>query len=1313
MIEGLQYILDKRIVVPTVNADDLTTTPAQVDADYSNHAHTFIPMGPVEEIADRLVKQVASRKTIKGMLIAPYGYGKTSTLVFLWHRCQKQKILAVPPFYCSSLLDILQATYAWVRYQFTNTHPGHLNALNALYQRHYGATLEERARHYASEFGVTEQSALGILRRQQASGEYRMQLTASTLHTFLQELTALVLEAGFRGLIIFPDEFQAFIGRTDSVRQTLQSVREFVWALNSSKAADGSKPPLGVLISADDTTESKIQTGGGDILDRLREDGFYLNLRTIYDQTFPASLWKRYVEAFQLDDEAAKLIDSHTLRAIGQIAEREDLARGPRTVIDTFKGAIRHYERTGQSYTPMHLIDDFLEDRIQFEGERNDLKRITKLALVVSSVTTPEREQAVKLMAAFPRGVSEQVHKHYGLTRALNDLSKGGGHGELMTLLIDGYTLLGLQRTGDGGRHMVDRIMAQFGRDYEADDAHAEAAARAFEQSISSRLFASRRGGQVIGWNAFEMNETTYGSRYGVVEGTFSPSYPRRKVAVQIAYLPKQLIAERNDLDLQFDFLLHWQNTPNAEGTGQIEQLADHTIRWHLALRRPLEGEIPGDIKKLQQFINPTFISPLLLLSLITYIGRWEQDFNERIPERDQAELKTLTDRLANHALTLLFNQGLHASWNGELKRAGTGLVEEVFTAWMQKHYPNYATFFNHAQYQEVLRKYADVIKNLPKKEARGHADIQKEKSEWARLFGVSSVATFENLLDTAYKPLLQKVDWSGSKARLRCLLHPLEQHVMQQLHSESQTHYVGGTAVQSISANALAERAIKDGYRQEEVLEAIQLLLARKMVGFERGQQSMIYLPIDTLSAEKLQSDLAEQERRLRELPFGLIPATKRDELGTQLAQVSRQLQGQSDEEELDATNYVIAQLRERITDAITEQRSVLENQLRKQRGEVEDRLAGIKRIGEQIDPQIQGQVSFVQHLSALRLELAGQYNNVKRDLETQRTTLTAALEVANDDPVSGVLKLQQSATKATTETSGLTQRFDILKAHTEGLSRWREVLQQADTLFSAPGLPTQLREELLRNIVPSISEHLTKQAFNGLKDWEIFQKKLEALNHQFKEHQSIGNKRFGEIKDAYVRVLRELNIKQPTLRARYEYGADDESYTDLFQDTKEKISARLDEIQSELNRINSDLVRVEHLQALDSEQRALLQTLKKRHQDLLRDLGNVQTSLTIEIVRQRETELPPFVERVQVIDAAIGKLREGINGLLRVDTSRTAAEERVMTLLDGRQEYDLGQIFLNMRQSQDVQLDELLNLLRDLFKKGQVELKVRRRSI
>jgi hypothetical protein len=1304
MIEGLRHILEKQVVIPTFNADALNQRPDQVDADYTHHAYTFIPMGTVDDTTNRLVKQIAGNKTMKGMLIAPYGFGKTSTLVFLWYRCQEQQLLAVPPFYCSSLLDILRSTYGWVRYRFTQIAPGLLADIDALYHRHYASTIEERAKTYARDFGVSEHTARGMLQRQQESGEYRIQLTAQRLLAFLSELVPLVEQAGFRGLVLFPDEFQAFIGRSENVRQTLQTLREFIWELM------GVSLKLGVIISSDDTTESRIQTGGGDILDRLRADGFYINLRTVYDQSFPMALWERYKDTFDLGD-AVGLIDQYTLCALGQIAEREDLARGPRTVIDAFKAAIRHYERTGRNYTPMDLIDDFLEERIRFE-EQNVIKRETRKALSVSTVDRPERQQAVKLMAAFPRGVTRQTSDQYNLTQAINDLSKGGGHGELMYRLVDGYTLLGLQRTGDGSRHIVDRMIAEYGRDYEPDELHVEAATRAFERHILSKLFATRRGGQAIGWTALELTPSHLGSRYGEIEGSFTPQYPRRKVAVQLAYRQQQLVEEREAHDLQFDFLLNWDESETDTGAGRIELVEQHTIRWHLALRTTTEGQVPGDIAKIQQYINPAFISPLLLLALIDFIDRWEQDHNERVPERDRPEITLLIDRLSMRAVEMLLSQGLHASWEGTLKRAGAGLVEEVFTAWMGKQYPDYVTFFNHAQYQEVIKRYQDAVNSLPKKEARGHASLRRDKNELAKLFGLTSVSTFENMVDTAYRPLLKKVSWEGREGELLCRLHPLEQQVMDQIRADGTTHYVGGVAVQGLPTNIIAQQAYMRGYRDEEILLTLQILFARRLTSIQRGSQNIAYIPVDTLNAETLQSDLAAQQSRLKELPAGLLPGQQLNNLEKQATELTQRLETTTDEEELDEINHAIARLREEITSSVSEQQSVFEGQLREQRHAVDDELVALNRTRSQIEPVFQGQVGFVQHLSALRMELMNTYNNVKRTLETQRTTLTSSLEAKGGDPVAVVLELQKQHREAVSQLGHLKQQVQQLRTYCDGLDHWRNVLKQADALFAAPGLPNDLRHALTDDVVPTISEHLVKRRFEGLKDWETFRQKVEAINQKFSARQTAGNKQFGEVKDAYLQLLRELRVSQSALRARYEYGADDDSYRDLFEEVVGKIQVRLDELGGEIERVNSDLIRVQYLQNLTTEQRTELSTLKSTHKAATQLLAQMKTALTVTMVQDRETALPNYSQQVITLDEQLSELRTGVGKLLTVDTSRTPEEEQFMALLEGRQDYDLTQLFLSLRRQQEIDLEQALEILRGLFKKGQIEIKVRRRA-
>ena len=94
MLAGLQAILEKQVVLSTVAAHDLRTRPQQIESNYLKHVETFIPMGDIEVYGERLANQVSEGKTPKGMIVAPYGYGKTSTLAFLWSKCEQRKLIA-------------------------------------------------------------------------------------------------------------------------------------------------------------------------------------------------------------------------------------------------------------------------------------------------------------------------------------------------------------------------------------------------------------------------------------------------------------------------------------------------------------------------------------------------------------------------------------------------------------------------------------------------------------------------------------------------------------------------------------------------------------------------------------------------------------------------------------------------------------------------------------------------------------------------------------------------------------------------------------------------------------------------------------------------------------------------------------------------------------------------------------------------------------------------------------------------------------------------------------------------------------------
>src|SRR5690349_11804847 len=107
-IEGLDYILRKEEVVPTVSASDLRDQPEMVEINYKRHVRTYLPVSRVAETRDgsltvsefenKIIKSIKDKRAPRGYLTAEYGYGKTSTALYLWQRAEAANILAVPPF---------------------------------------------------------------------------------------------------------------------------------------------------------------------------------------------------------------------------------------------------------------------------------------------------------------------------------------------------------------------------------------------------------------------------------------------------------------------------------------------------------------------------------------------------------------------------------------------------------------------------------------------------------------------------------------------------------------------------------------------------------------------------------------------------------------------------------------------------------------------------------------------------------------------------------------------------------------------------------------------------------------------------------------------------------------------------------------------------------------------------------------------------------------------------------------------------------------------------------------------------------------
>lgn len=1305
MLEGLQSILDKQAVLSTVNADDLLQDSQKVEGDYQRHVATFVPMGDVSGFAQRLVRRTVRSRTPKGMIVAPYGYGKTSTLAFLWNECESEDLIAVPPFYCSNLLDILKATYGWVKYRLELSQPHLVADLSEVYQKYTAATVEEMAERYAKEHGLSRVTAIGLLEDMLEKGTLVLDLTPSNLLFFLDATTDIVKQAGFQGLIVLPDEFQQYISKGANLRRTIQEFREFVWGLDTRENS------IGVIFSIPSYAEATIQEQGKDILHRLKKDDLFYRLQDIYTQEFPAQLWNRYGETFKLGDTAREVVDSHTLRAIGQIAERDDLGEGPRTVVDSFKRAILCYQDQGRPYTPIDLIDDFLESNIRFQAQANKIKRVTRQVLDSSVVDTADKERAVKLMAAFPRGCPAQVQEDYQLRKVINSLSKQA-HGELMTHLVEGYTLLGL-RPSEGPTQTVDIIITRFWRAYEEDELHLEGAIRAFTEKLLPRFFQKRRGSAATGWGDLDFTPAPEGSYVALIEGTFNPRFPRRRLALQVGHRPDQMKALLSNADMQFDFRFHSQD-PDLPGTITIP--SERVVRFGINIRQRVKGALPSDIQKLQDFVNPAFVTPLLMLSLVDYFDRWEEIEETTIAESDRSEMEILTTRLLNHTVQMLFNRELAESHNPPLRNIGGRIFEELFNRRCIDLFPDYHTFYVHAHYEQVMGGYTNAMRDMTLKQRRGRTSLQGTKEALARRFGVGSVSTFANRAQNEYQDLMRIEEWKGrgesGQAKILLKLHPLEEIILGELRTSSDMRQFQGDEVPALASDRVVSLARPKGYRDEETLIALQLLAARGYARFD-VEKRVVYLAQVGPDPKELEEWVERLSDELERIPPDLLSSERIEEFRTQLDAAHERIDEASDnEEELDEIQTSLNDIDSHLGNALATRRDSLRQELNRLILSV-DRAVIDLRQASLLDREIEGQVAFVMHLNELRQRLADQRRRLATNYDELKGQLTDAANQAQGGPISESLNLYQALNEGNARYESLEEERESLSRQVHHLGKWASLLRDATRLFNELERLPDLQRDLTREVIPQIQAHLTKRRLKGLPDWETFQVKVEAIEEELEKRRRHGNELFGQVKEDYEEFLRVIDVRDYRPTTRYTYGEDEGSYQDLYKEVQEKAASRLEEIEEDLEQNEVDLLKAEYIQELSEEQDSLVEELEQRAQEAREELQSLKRATSASLVKEAGEGLKIYGERVQDVATVVVDIRRALGPILYAEHELSEAEQEILDAFGRRRDVDPTDLFVSLRkQGYELDWSDFMEFVDHLYRKNRILIRMTRRG-
>lgn len=1220
-LEGLQAVLDKEEIVSTPLAGDMLDHPARIEELYLRHVRTYIPLGrqvtgsdqgpSVADFERQVIRDVREGGATRGYLTGEYGYGKTSTALYLWERARAENLLAVPPFKFQNLKDLVIASYGWATYELSRTRPDLLPKAQSLYHAAVDRTAEAFAKRYQMSLGTAQQ----MLQEQPDL----LRLNTQDYVRFIEDLTSLAQEAGFAGLLILADELQQYIEPAAQAgqRDPISALFDLVEAIRIRRG----RLPFGLVLIIPPKDLSILRDQRGDLVHRMLQVS--LDLGTIYDRWFPQRLWHRLAATFTFEDHRDRIISAECLDALGQIAARGDLSDGPRTVINVIRRATQRYIAAGHPedapYTPERLIEDFLSGAITFDSARR-IPHITGQALGHSMVKGhPLRERAIKWAAAFPQeGLPRTLQEHLGLAEAIDELARS----VLNDLLIEvgdrrsgGLTLRGLDHVGVQTDWLTTAIR-EFWRAFDQDQEQSRRwVIAAFLSLLSTKVFPANQ------WSASSASAGGLFASAGMtLEGCFSSvrqQFPDRRIVVQVLWQGEPDLGKGGDEEIVVLFRIHTEMGESPSQSHSALQIEAQARRIEVALDLMRRDDNLRSAQ-IDQFVRPailsTHLTPRLLLALYQFLD--EKRANNLIPKEDQQFVQyAFQAALLDAAFQLLFHPGLDESWGVGQER----IIESALIALLEQLYPKYVTLIRNSQWSSALQKYSNVLQRRDLAyERQGKLPIEGVKRDIAAMFGLSDTGLdsfIENFgaLIVIERPFPTRVTArAGEKGAVRLTLHPLEQAVISWLQAVPQemTSAAKGAPVvrRGLPLGEIRRRAAQIGYLPQEIDAGVKLLGERQLVEHELRRDFLYEKAAITPSLDEIDHLLTAWQHDLATLkqafPASAQIAQWQQEADALRRELDEQLRTRPDDKRALEIKGQTLSFR-RLLEAFAEEQH---QQLRDKASRLQISLPRFDgRLVSRLDTTVRGVVTFAQTLNTLRVEALKRYEELDDALNRARGELDAVQRAIQNESLS-LSVLAQSATDLTRCEQAIDtvrQRYDQFVAQAEVFQGWLELATRA----------SQLGEEVQRlggeaggyragfdQWTREVHSSLTDQAYDTLSAPNTLHQELDALSDTVRQTVESAAQRFAERQARYRQAISaNLGLNDAALWPLHQYNpqavADGESR--LVADVKATIQRWCEQIGGTIRQTQADLrstLQSPHMASLsiDEQQRLEAQSVQ-----------------------------------------------------------------------------------------------------------------------
>lgn len=1315
-VKNLIQELDEGII-STWSAERIGDEAAKVEDDYKVFARNHVQVTDTSDYQSKLIDTIEENdEPTKGFIYGPYGHGKTSIMVKLWSDLEEENIVAVPPFTFSSFTDLRDALYGWLHYKLTQeASEEEVKNLEKIHSKYISDALEERLEdRFGDEYeGTRLEEFKEMFRELSDSDDMNLEISPKDLIDFFDECTDLAKDAGYDGLIILPDELQQFLSSSGSRDAAVAKLRNLIFDLIGGNHIDDD---FGIVFSMPRRTKSRLDDQAADIINRLQKDGLDLNLETVYGKDFSKKLWAEYAEKFGFDDERYEIISERCFEAIGQITTRDDLSGGPRTVIDIFRIAINNYIDNQQTFNSLDLGDAYYRGDIRYSGDNEKIRKAIENTIRNSNVDSEEKEKVVKLCAMFPEeGLQDDAKDEYGISETVDELSKEL-HGELMTRVTNGHTLVGVtrdNRTTDIEQETVRDFINQF----DENSHFAGKQCESFCKHILEKDLLESKRGMLKGWSIDSGRgfQNFKGNSYSAIfNGTYNKNFPDRNLYVKVTDSEKEgnkfEIKEHeysDPVDLRINFILDWQ------GERQSKIVKKDTDKYLIYLDTTNhQDQIPDQLQSLSESVRPKDLSPFLMMSLIEYID----GVKENEGGQNKSQLEGLQGRIISVVeKALLVEEKVVENSELDLTRRGGRLLEGVFNESMQELYPNYHTFKSNKQFRKFIEDYKTFLRNLETPSERKGDDIIEDDNnqKTAERLGRSGVAGLENRFKDTYSDLVEVKNWDSSNVKLQLRLHPFENEILSLIDEDGE----------KIDLESIYDRGKALGYRMDEIKLIWEVLEQRGMIEEEEVEgRTYLKKPAYERSISDLEDKLDQAEEKLETLN-DLGDQKDGDKLKEELTQIKEEIES-LDKEDKERVQNLYASRLSPLVNKIEGDIKTLHNSYIQKCRQTNNNLEklGNNLIKRPLKDEIEAQVAFVKNLNQARIQVKREFQELQNQIDDEYKNFSSKISKYDSETAENTKKLRELEKEIETEKEDLKNKKLDLESKLDQLRQWKAFTTRvgniSDNIMThAATFEEEIEsEEDIEKFESDVKQKFSEDLGGGLNNLESFRQRFDDIQDAFEQSRKSKKEQFDKSKENLNDLLDDILPRGgKKIRKKMNLDNPERSRKELMEAFRNKVKDDLlNDVKEDLRKSSNDLG-VARLKGVDVESKQI-ETTEKEIEDSKRQVDECRTQLSgygyYDIGNENEEnqlkeDLDNLWQQVEGDEGIKARTKE----FLRPKDVSESKLQSVLDRLDAGSTKDLKEILLESSEEEDISVDEYLDRIKELFQKNQVDIKVETR--